>query len=102
MFDHSYWISGSVIGALAGSMLTFNPVGIDFAMSALFLVILVDLLRKRSNWIPALTGALATLLVLIFFVICFPSQVNRMLLAAMSIMIVVLLMLRKKLSQVQD
>ena len=95
-FDHLYWITGSVIGAVAGSCITFDTAGIDFAMTALFLVILVDLVREKKNRIPALTGGVSTLLALAFFVAFFPAQVNRMLLAAMVLMIAVLLLLRKK------
>ena len=99
MLDHLYWFSGSVIGAAAGSFITFDTAGIDFAMTALFLVVLVDLLRTPGNRIPALVGGISTLLALIFFVILFPGAVNRMLLAAMAIMIAVLLAMRRCLEQ---
>ena len=95
MFDHCYWLTGSVIGAVAGSWIPFDTTGIDFAMTALFLVILVDLVRSRTNRVPALTGGVSTLAALVFFVIFFPAQVNRMLLAAMLLMIVILLKLRQ-------
>ena len=39
LFDQFYWVAGSVIGALIGEMITFNTTGIDFAMTALFVVI---------------------------------------------------------------
>ena len=97
--DHLYWFTGSIIGATAGSFITFDTTGIDFAMTALFLVVLVDLLRNRANRIPALTGGVATFIALVFFVIFFPAAVNRMLLAAMVLMIAVLLMLRRKLEK---
>ena len=55
--DQFYWVLGSVIGALAGSMLTFDTTGIDFAMTALFVVILVDQLRSgRRAWACAALG----------------------------------------------
>ena len=41
-FDHAYWIFGVVAGAVAGAALPFAAKGIDFAMTALFLVILTD------------------------------------------------------------
>ena len=98
-FDHLYWFTGSVIGAAAGAFITFDTAGIDFAMTALFLVVLTDLVRHKANWLPALTGGLSTLLALIFFVAVYPDAVNRMLLAAMALMIAVLLILRKKYQQ---
>lgn len=95
-FDHLYWLTGSVIGAAAGAFITFDTAGIDFAMTALFLVVLTDLLRNKANRIPALTGGASTLLALLFFIAVYPHAVNRMLLAAMALMIAVLLLLRKK------
>ncbi len=95
-FDHLYWLTGSVIGAAAGAFITFDTAGIDFAMTALFLVVLTDLVRNKANRLPALTGGVSTLLALILFVAVYPDAVNRMLLAAMALMIVILLMQRKK------
>lgn len=97
LFDHCYWLTGSVLGAAAGAFIKFDTTGIDFAMTALFIVVLVDLLRDKNNRIPGLIGGASTLLALIFFVIFLPGTVNRMLLAAMALIISTLLLLRKKL-----
>ena len=40
--DHVYWIAGSVLGSVAGAMLNINTQGIDFAMTAMFIVIAVE------------------------------------------------------------
>ena len=100
-FDHCYWIIGSVIGAAAGKFITFNTEGIDFAMAALFIVILVDLCRKKENRLPAAVGAGVTALTLLVFVWAFPLHINKMLLPAMLLMVSVLLLLRKKI-QVEE
>lgn len=44
-----YWVLGSVIGAVAGELLTLDTTGIDFSMTALFVVILVDQLRNGGR-----------------------------------------------------
>ena len=41
-FDQCYWVIGSLIGSIVGSLLTINTTGLDFAMTALFVVIVVD------------------------------------------------------------
>ena len=64
LLNQSYWIAGSVIGALAGSMITFNTKGMDFAMTALFLVIFLDQWKAYRTHIPALTGLLCSIAVL--------------------------------------
>lgn len=42
LFDHCYWITGSVIGGLLGHALPIDFTGIDFSMTALFVVILLE------------------------------------------------------------
>ena len=42
LFNHIYWVSGSVIGSLIGSVLTFDTKGIDFALTALFITVFVE------------------------------------------------------------
>lgn len=44
-----YWVLGSVIGAVAGELLTFDTTGIDFSMTALFTVILVEQLKNGGR-----------------------------------------------------
>jgi 4-azaleucine resistance transporter AzlC len=56
LMNQSYWIIGSVIGAVAGAALQFNSNGIDFAMTALFVVIFVEQWEKADNHLPAITG----------------------------------------------
>ena len=70
LLDHLYWIVGVTSGAVAGVVAeeVFSPArvaqatqGIDFTMTALFLVILTDLLRAAANRVPALLGFLCAL-----------------------------------------
>ena len=56
LLDQSYWVLGSVIGALAGSLIPFDATGIDFAMTALFLVIFLEQWEKAKSHLPALLG----------------------------------------------
>lgn len=86
LFDQIYWVTGSMIGAVLGQILPFDMTGIDFSMTALFVVILVDQVRndKRkagvSSVIAIVTGIvclfifggsnflLPTLIITVFFV----------------------------------
>lgn len=70
MLDHMYWIGGVTLGATVGVLAqgAFSPdkvqaatKGIDFAMTALFLVILTDQVRERANRAPAAIGSSAAL-----------------------------------------
>ncbi|AEE16043.1 AzlC family ABC transporter permease [Treponema brennaborense] len=66
LLDHSYWILGSCIGALAGTLIPFSFEGVDFALTALFAVLLIDQLRKTRDVVPPLVGAAATVFAILF------------------------------------
>ena len=67
LLDQGYWITGSIIGSLLSSAFTFNTTGIDFAMTALFVVIFVDQLSTGKNTIPAFIGVSCSVICLILF-----------------------------------
>ncbi len=56
LLDQIYWILGSVIGGLLGPILPFDSTGMDFAMTALFVVIFVEQWLSAPSHIPALLG----------------------------------------------
>ena len=60
-FDQLYWIIGSVLGAFIGNVLPVDTTGIDFAMTALFVVIFVEQWLTAQDHIPALLGLGITL-----------------------------------------
>ena len=65
--DQSYWVIGSMIGALAGTLIPFNSEGIDFAMTALFIVIFVEQWLEKKNRFPAIVGVIASAVCLLIF-----------------------------------
>lgn len=67
LFNHIYWVTGSVLGAVAGSFITFSTEGIDFAMTALFITVFVEQWKSTRNHIPALIGVGSSLLCLLLF-----------------------------------
>lgn len=67
LFDHLYWIFGSVVGALVGGVLPFDSTGIDFSMTALFLVVMTEQWRTTKDHRPALVGLGVSLICLAVF-----------------------------------
>ena len=63
----SYWIILSIIGALIGSMLPFNTTGIDFALTALFIVILIEQMLGADNRLPAWLAFVSAIVCLLIF-----------------------------------
>lgn len=91
LMNQCYWITGSVVGSLIGSLITFNTAGIEFSMTALFLVVFVDQWRSVKNHTSALVGVGISVICLLIF------GADRFLIPTMIAITVILTFLRKKL-----
>lgn len=67
LFNHSYWIVGSIAGALLGAALSFHSKGVEFSMTALFTVTMIEQWEKSKNHLPALTGVVVSVICLLIF-----------------------------------
>lgn len=67
ILDHIYWVAGSAIGGLLGSIASFNIKGLDFVLTALFVVIFVGQWRTRQNRLPAVIGVVCSAVCLLIF-----------------------------------
>lgn len=66
LFNHCYWIVGSVLGTFVGDVLGEHTQGIDFSMTALFVIIFIQQWETAKDHRPALIGlgvSLASLLI---------------------------------------
>lgn len=67
LFNQIYWVIGSALGAVAGSVITFNTAGVDFAMTALFITVFVEQWKSTKNHLPALVGVFCSVACLLIF-----------------------------------
>lgn len=67
LLDWFYWVSGATIGGLAGSLIQINTKGLSFAMTAMFVVIFLEQLRKERYGTTALVGLACSLVCLTLF-----------------------------------
>lgn len=67
VLDQLYWVTGAVIGALAGTMITFSTAGMDFALTALFVVIFIDQWKSGKGHQAAFVGVCASALCVVVF-----------------------------------
>jgi 4-azaleucine resistance transporter AzlC len=99
-FNQCYWITGSVIGGLAGQLITFDSTGIDFSMTALFVAIVVEQWQESKSHVPAIIGFLMSLLFLLAF------GADRFILPSLLTSVIILIAARKNLdgkeAQIQD
>ncbi|MBP5176294.1 MAG: AzlC family ABC transporter permease [Treponema sp.] len=63
LLNHIYWILGGVIGAVACTVLQYFHMeqylqGVDFALTAMFVVILIEQIRKSKDIFPPVVGGL--------------------------------------------
>ena len=65
--NHFYWVSGATIGAVLGSFITFDTSGIEFVLTALFVVIFIVQWIGTKKHTPALSGVILSLAALIVF-----------------------------------
>jgi 4-azaleucine resistance transporter AzlC len=63
--DQSYWVIGTTLGALVGGLIPFDTKGIDFALTALFIVLLVEQIRAVRRAAPYLVATAASGLALL-------------------------------------
>lgn len=67
LLNHMYWFTGATLGGLVGSLLTFNTEGLDFVMTAMFVVIFMEQFRKEKKPYTALIGLGSALVCLMIF-----------------------------------
>lgn len=56
LLNHFYWVLGTSVGALFGSLIRFNTSGLEFVMTALFVVLFLEQQRKEKSSRCALLG----------------------------------------------
>lgn len=67
MLNQIYWVSGSTLGGIFGSMLTFSTEGIEFVMTAMFVVIFMEQWMKEKDHTTSLLGLALSILCLLSF-----------------------------------
>jgi len=80
--DQCYWITGSVLGAIAGSLIPFSTEGIGFALTALFVVLMIEKMLTQRNPFIFICSAITAVLCAYFL----PSRIS--ILAALAVSLV--------------
>ena len=95
LFDQSYWIIGSTLGAVIGSVLPFRTDGLEFALIALFVVLFIEQFKTCRWKLPFVIAGFTGILVIIF------AGTENMLIISLILSVAVLLSVRKAAPEVK-
>ena len=93
LLNQLYWVSGATIGAIAGSMLSFDTHGVEFVMTAMFTAIFMEQWMKERRHYTAIIGIVATAVSLAVF------GADSFLIPAMAAIVIILTILRGPLER---
>lgn len=93
LLDYLYWITGTALGGLAGNLITFDTTGLDFALTALFVVLFLEQWKKPENRPAGIIGILCAAVSLAVF------RADNMVIPAMALVLAVLLGARRRLDR---
>lgn len=96
LLNHLYWGIGAAIGGILGSLVHFNTKGLDFVMTALFVVIFVEQWMREKKHYSALVGLGLSIFSLIIF------GGNNFIIPAMIMILLILTILKKPIENVEE
>ena len=91
LLDYSYWVGATALGGLLGRFLTFDTTGLDFALTALFVVLFLEQWKKKENRPAGVIGIACAAVSLAVF------GPDKLVIPAMALILAVLLGGRKRL-----
>ena len=86
LLNYLYWIMGTLLGSILGNLIHFNTQGLDFVLTALFVVLFLEQLEKKENRVHGAVGMIGTTLSLFLF------GADKLVIPAMGIILCVLVM----------
>ncbi|QDF30044.1 AzlC family ABC transporter permease [Halarcobacter anaerophilus] len=92
-FNQFYWLVGSTLGALIGASVDFNTAGLEFSLTALFVVLCIEQYKNLKNKIPFLIGSFSSILAIIVV----PS--DKMLITSIFLSLFILFFFRKEVNK---
>lgn len=93
LLNHFYWFFGAALGGIFGSLIHFNTEGLDFVMTAMFVVIFMEQWLKEKNHTSSLAGLGITLVCLLAF------GADHFMIPAMLALLLALTLLRKPMER---
>lgn len=93
LLDQASWVAGAATGGILGSFIPFDLKGIDFMMTAMFVVIFLEQLLKEKKHYTAIIGLAAAILCRLLF------SSGTFLIPTMLVILVLLTLFRKPITE---
>lgn len=93
LLDYLYWIAGTALGGLVGNLISFDTTGLDFALTALFVVLFLEQWKNRAGRPAGVLGLLCAAGALAVF------GADNLVIPAMALILALLLVLRRPLDR---
>lgn len=93
--NYIYWVGGATIGAILSNFISIQIKGLDFVLTALFLVIFMEQWLTQKNHTPAIAGLVCSIISFLIFRNILPRP-DYFVVPAMALMLVVFAILRKR------
>lgn len=97
LLNQIYWVFGAALGGVFGSYINFNTEGLDFVMTALFVVLFLEQWLKESNHTSAQIGLFVSAICLILF-----GKKNFIIPAMAGILILLTLIRKNKIAESEE
>lgn len=91
ILNYGYWVLGTFLGGTLGSVITFNTKGLDFVLTALFVVLFLEQLKIKEKRVSGMIGVICSIIGLSMF------GADNVVIPSMILILIVLLLGRKKL-----
>jgi len=93
LLNQIYWVGGATLGALLGSVINFDATGIEFVMTALFVVMFINQWEETTDHRPALIGFISSFICLVLL------GADNFMLPAMALIVLIFTLDRKNLDK---
>lgn len=94
--NQSYWIMGGLFGVLFGNLVSFNTNGLEFSLTALFVVLAIEQYKSNKNILPFIIGAIASIVSLLLV------PIDNMLIVSIIFSLLGLFIFKKRLETFND
>jgi len=88
--NQSYWFLGSTFGAIVGSNIKFNTAGLEFSLTALFVVLCIEQYKNLQNITPFIIGLISSV-----FALCFVPS-DKMLIVSIIVALLLMFIFKKR------